>query len=66
MYVREALIAADLKQLLTGALLGPEQTVSEALTIPRNLTDQARLLRDLGLRISYDAAAPTMSVDSLC
>ncbi|MEY9928617.1 site-specific DNA recombinase [Catenulispora sp. GP43] len=63
-YVREALIATHLAQLITAALLGPEQTDSEALTIPPTLTDQASLLRELGLRISYDAAGHTFSIDS--
>ena len=65
-YVREALIATHLGQLITAALLGPEQTDSEAPTIPPVLTSQASLLRELELRISYDAADHTFSVDSSC
>lgn len=63
-YVREVLIAAHLEQLITAALLGPEQTDGEGPTIPPTLTGQASLLRELGLRISYDAAGHTFSVDS--
>lgn len=50
--------------MITAALLGPKQTDNEAPTIPPTLTDQASLLRELGLRISYDAAGYTFSVDS--
>ena len=63
-YVREALIATHLEQLITAALLGPEQTDGEEPTIPPTPTGQASRLRELGLRISYDAAGRTFSVDS--